>query len=450
MRNIFVLLLLACVFAMSCSSQPGITGKWYGSTDVGGFKMRIVFDIAQPDGNYSATMLSPDQTSQEIPVTSITYINNELSIAIANINFKYTGKLNAEGIIEGAFVQNGQSFQLNLAREKIEVAKRLQDPEPPYPYQAEDVTFPNEKAGIKLAGTLTMPNGAAPFSAVVLVSGSGPQNRNEELLGHKPFLVLADYLTRRGIAVLRYDDRGVGESEGNYAQAGISDFATDAEAAMDYLKTRKEINKEKIGIIGHSEGGCIAFMLAAEQKPSFIVSLAGAGVDGQHLLRIQREALFIASGIPEVHIAQFNDYMAQAQTIAIEAKTKTDIEVGVTELFKGTLMEKQTEPAIEQLSSPEIISFLKYDPAPYFKKINCPVLALNGMKDLQVPCGVNLDAILNGISANGNKQVMTKPYFNLNHLFQTANTGLPSEYGAIEETFNEEALKDIIDWIVEQ
>ncbi len=448
--SVSLFLLLLCFLTTSCSSQSDISGKWYGSTDVGGFTMRIIFDISKSENNYSATMLSPDQTTEEINVTSITFSNNELSIAISTIGFAYTGRLTKEGIIEGNFVQSGQSFPLNLSREEIKANLRTQEPEKPYPYNEEEVLFFNKEANIELAGTLTIPNTSEPFTSVVLVSGSGPQNRDEELMGHKPFLVLADYLTRQGIAVLRFDDRGVGKSQGIYNQATLDDFASDVKSAIEYLKTRKEINKDKVGIIGHSEGGAIAFMLGSEQIPAFIVTLAAPGVNGQRLLHTQREELFKASNIPEEYIAQFNEYMRQAQIFAIEATSKEELRKNITSLFTGTPMEKQIDPAVEQLSSPEIVSFLKYDPAPYFKKIHCPVLALNGMKDLQVPCGENLAAILEGISSNGNKDVTTKPYFNLNHLFQAAGTGLPNEYGQIEETINPEVLKDITDWILKR
>jgi len=447
MKQLFFLIILLCCSLTACSSQPDVTGKWYGKMETQGMNLRIIFDIRKSGDVYTGVMVSPDQSSQEIPFSTITYENNNLSIEITAINFSYKGTLNKEGRIEGTFSQMNQSFELNLSREEIVAVKRPQEPIPPFPYRTEEVSFRNHSAGVQLAGTLTMPRSFDNYTAVVLVSGSGPQNRDEEIMGHKPFLVLADYLTQQGIAVLRYDDRGVGQSQGNYEIATMEDFASDAGSAIEYLKTRKEINKEKIGIIGHSEGGAIAFMLAAEDKTAFIVSLAGPGINGPELLKIQRQALFEASGIPKEYIDQFNDYMTQAQQIAVAAKNVHQLRQEITNLFSGTPMQKQIEPAIQQLASPEIVSFLKYDPEKYFKNIKCPVLALNGMRDLQVPSGENLSAILSGIKANGNKEVETKPYFNLNHLFQTAVTGLPNEYGSIDETFNQEPLEDIAKWI---
>ncbi|MDR1623921.1 MAG: alpha/beta fold hydrolase [Tannerellaceae bacterium] len=450
MKQLWILSVLILFSVSSCSYSSDITGKWYGRIDMGGFNMRIVFDIKQSGYEYSATMQSPDQTKEEIPVTAVTCEDNKLIIRIDNIDFLYKGKVGKDGIIRGSFTQMGQTQQLDLSHTAIASVAHTQEPMPPFPYQAEEVTFENNEAGIRLAGTLTLPQSPAGVTAVVLISGSGPQNRNEEILGHKPFLVLADYLTRQGIAVLRFDDRGVEESQGDYSKATLADFATDVKAAVAYLKTRKEINKDKIGLIGHSEGGGIAFMLASQKLPAFIITLAGVGITGPELLAIQRKALFQASAVPDEYIDQFNAYMAKAQQVAVEAKSAYELREGITKIFTGTPVEKQIEPAIQQLSSPEIVSFLQYDPKEYFKNIQCPVFALNGMRDLQVPSGENLSAILNSITANGNKNVRTKPYFNLNHLFQTAMTGLPNEYGAIEETFNEEALRDLSEWIKER
>ena len=449
MKRYYLLLASLLCITPFCLSQPNATGKWYGMADVGGFKLRIVFDIQKSEQGYSANMQSLDQSAETIPATLVKLEDDKLLIEISNVGFSYKGILNKSAVIEGAFTQAGQTFKLNLSQNEITANERPQEPKPPYPYKVEEVVFTNESANIRLSGTLTFPEVSGSYTSVILVSGSGPQNRDEELMGHKPFLVLADYLTRQGIAVLRYDDRGVGMSEGDYSRAGIDDFVSDAEAGIAYLKTRKDINKDKIGIIGHSEGGSIAFALAAKQIPSFIVTLASPGVDGQRLLHTQREELFKAAGVASENIAQINDYMRQAQNIAIKVTSRFDLEKSIADLFMGTPMENQIAPIIEQLSSPEIVSILKYDPKAYFKKIHCPVLALNGMKDLQVPYNENLSAILEGITANGNKKVAIKSYDSLNHLFQTSETGLPSEYGAISETFNDDVLRDIANWLSE-
>ena len=450
MKRYYLLLIsLFCIISL-CRPQSGAIGKWYGTADVGGFKLRIAFDIQKSEEGYSANMQSLDQSAGTIPATLIRFEKGELLIEISTINFVYNGKMNNSEMIEGAFIQAGQSFKLDLSRKESNTRECPQEPELPYPYKVEEVTFINTNANIKLSGTLTLPKTSGTYTSVILVSGSGPQNRDEELMGHKPFLVLADYLTRQGIAVLRYDDRGTGMSEGDYRYAGLEDFASDTEAGIAYLKTREEIDKNKIGIIGHSEGGCVAFILAAKQAPSFVVTLAAPGVDGQRLLHTQRAELFKASDVAPENIAQINDYMRQAQNIAIKATSRFELEKNIADLFIGTPMENQTTPVIEQLSSPEIVSILKYDPKADFEKIHCPVFALNGAKDLQVPYKENLSAIRKGITANGNKEVTTKFYDNLNHLFQTAETGLPAEYEAISETFNEKALKDIANWLLER
>ena len=410
--------------------------------------MRIAFDIQKSEEGYSANMQSLDQSAEMAPATLVKLENDELLIEISNIGFVYKGKVIESKGIEGTFTQAGQTFKLDLSQNEIIERDRPQEPKPPYPYKVEEITFSNKSADIKLAGTLTLPESLGTCASVILISGSGPQNRDEELMGHKPFFVLANYLTRQGMAVLRYDDRGVGMSEGDYRHASLEDFASDAEAGIAYLKTRKEIDTDKIGVIGHSEGGCIAFILAAKQSPAFVITLAAPGVDGQRLLHTQREELFKVSGVAPESIVQINDYMRQAQNIAIKATSRFELEKNITDLFTGTFMENQISPIIEQLSSSEIVNILKYDPKVCFKEIHCPVLALNGTKDLQIPCNENLSAILEGITANGNKKVTIKAYDNLNHLFQTAETGLPSEYGAISETFNDGVLKDIANWLL--
>ena len=425
-----------------------ITGKWYGQTDLGVIKLRIIFNFEKNGDTYSGTMQSPDQSTQERSITKATFENNELNIAIASLSFIYTGTLNEEGIIDGSFTQMGSTFPLKLSREEIKREKRPQEPNTPYPYKEEEVSFSNKKANIKLAGTLTTPEKGSDFTAVVLVSGSGAQNRNSELLGHKPFHVIADFLTRQGIAVLRYDDRGIEKSEGNYVTSNIPDFADDVAAAIDYLKTRKEINSQKIGIIGHSEGGMVAVMLASENIPSFIVSLAGPGITGREVMRTQREALYRLSNVPETFINQHNELFSKIEEVVIDPDFKRELfKDKLKPLIAGTPLERQEEILLNQISSPEMISLLKYDPAAYFNNIKCPVLALNGNKDIQIISGINLEGF-EQITTNGNTKVTIKEYPRLNHLFQTCTTGLPVEYGDIEETISPKVLNDIAGWIL--
>ncbi|NBP70884.1 MAG: alpha/beta hydrolase, partial [Cytophagia bacterium] len=277
--KIFPTLLLTLLVSLTTLAQD-INGQWNGLLKVQGTQLRVVFNLKQTENGLSATLDSPDQGAKGIPTTASSFENGVLKIAIANLTVEYEGTLGSDNIIVGTFKQAGVAFPMNLSKEKIEKEKivRPQEPAKPYPYYTEDVTFENKSAGISLAGTLTLPEKEGVFPVVILISGSGPQNRDEELMGHKPFLVLSDHLTKNGIAVLRYDDRGTALSKGDFKTATSVDFATDVEAAMAYLKTRKEINKKKMGLIGHSEGGLIAPMVASRSKDvSFMVLLAGPG-----------------------------------------------------------------------------------------------------------------------------------------------------------------------------
>jgi dienelactone hydrolase len=356
------------------------------------------------------------------------------------------------------------SLPLTLKRTETEVKpiSRPQEPQPPYPYRSEEVAFENKVAGITLAGTLTLPETGSNFTAVILITGSGPQNRDEEIMGHKPFLVIADYLTRRGIAVLRYDDRGTAQSTGNFAAGTTADFATDTESALAYLKTRKEINPKKIGLMGHSEGGIIAPLVATRSGDvGCIVMLAGTGIRGDALLLLQQEAIYRVSGMPEDKltiaikinakvldkIVNTDRDLSRQEITDFMIAMKDDIETVVPD---GITAEDYIQQFAMSLSSPWMQYFLRYDPAPALEKVKCPVLAVNGDKDLQVPAKENLTAISAALKKGGNKKVTVKEYPGLNHLFQECTTGSPAEYAMIEQTFSPEVLKDLGDWITIQ
>ncbi len=262
------------MFSGSVLSAQDITGVWYGVLKVSGQELPMSFSIKQDGRQYAATISVPKQSMKDAPIKTTTFSNDTLTFEIPQLTFTYKGVV-AGDIVRGKFAQYGQEYDLDLSREKtFEAAKRPQEPKPPYPYLSEDVKFRNDESGFSLAGTVTIPSEEGTYPAVVLVSGSGSQNRNEELFEHKPFLVIADYLTRNGIVVLRYDDRGYAESEGDARTATTADFATDALAGVSYLKARTEVNPNQIGVIGHSEGGAIAFMLAAkEEAVAFAVSI---------------------------------------------------------------------------------------------------------------------------------------------------------------------------------
>ncbi|MHA3789868.1 alpha/beta hydrolase family protein [Flavobacterium hauense] len=462
MKKIFVfalLLLTASIFAQD------ISGKWQGNLVVPGGKLKLVLNITPGVGGYTATMDSPDQGAKDMPVDKIAFTDNTLTFSIAAAGISYKGTLDKE-IIKGTFNQGSYALELNLSKGEIveTKAKRPQTPKAPFPYYTEDVTFKNEKAGITLGGTLTLPKKEGNYPVVILISGSGAQNRDEEILEHKPFLVIADHLTRNGIGVLRYDDRGVGASGGNPVNNTSADFATDTQAALDYLKTRKEVNKKKIGLIGHSEGGLIA-QLIAEKNPdiAYIVMLAGPGIHGSELMVLQNYLVGKADGIPESELTAMGVTLRKAYSIIgtendvnIRKATVNDIftkefgpffaSKGVPKDEIGRVVAAQTE----QLTSPWFVYFLRYDPARVIEKIKCPILALNGSKDIQVAADANLDGIKKAAEKGGNKKVVTKKLMNLNHLFQECTTGSIQEYGEIEQTIAPVVLNDITAWITKQ
>lgn len=464
MKTIYTFLLLLVITTVSFGQD--ITGQWNGLLKVPGMQLRLVFNIAKTDTGFSATMDSPDQKVKGIPVSAITFENGKLSLEIAAAHIAYTGELK-DKVIEGTFKQSGAQLPLNLTREVVEKqeVKRPQEPKEPFPYYTEDITFTNTKDNsVVLAGTLTLPKKEGNYPVVVLITGSGPQNRNEELLGHKPFLVLSDYLTKHGIAVLRYDDRGVGKSKGSFQTATSADFATDAESAIAYLKTRKEINPKKIGLMGHSEGGTIAPMIAARNKDvNFIVLLAGTGLRGDQLLLLQEELIGKATGATPTELKDtktmnsycFNKIIASKD----DSSLKGELTTYLTSILKDTPKEQKPENMtdeenvtmqINQITSPWMLYFIRYNPATALEKVKCAVLAVNGEKDLQVPPKENIEAITKALLKAGNKKVTTKIFPNLNHLFQECKTGSPEEYADIEQTFSPTAMEYITQWVVTQ
>ena len=448
--------IIAMIFTnLSFIHAQDITGQWDGILNVSDMTLRLVFHINKTGEEYTATMDSPDQAAYGIPATKTAYDGSNLRIEVSSIGLLYEGEFKTDSI-SGTFKQGALSVPITLKRTTEEVKKvaRPQEPKPPYPYHSEDVTFENKTAGITLAGTLTIPSSGSNFTAVILITGSGAQNRDEELMGHKPFLIIADYLTRNGIAVLRYDDRGTAQSTGDFKSATTNDFATDVESAIEFLKTRKEIDKKKIGLVGHSEGGIIAPMVAARSKDvGFIVLLAGTGVRGDALLLSQNELISIASGKSEDKIARGNKLNSKLYDKIVNAKGSVSEQEMIDFIItlKAELAEFLPEGITEdnyvkivaaQITSPWMQYFIRYNPAPALEKVKCPVLAVNGTKDLQVPSKENLGAISAALKKGGNKKVTVKEYPNLNHLFQECETGLPSEYATIEQTFSPEVLNE--------
>lgn len=452
------ILLFTLLISFTTSAQD-ITGEWNGILKVPGAQLRLVFNITKINDGFSATMDSPDQGAKGIPVTKTTFENSKIKLEVSNLQMEYNGELK-ENEITGTFKQAGQEFPMSLSRKTIEkeTIKRPQEPTKPYSYHSEEVIFQNTKANISLAGTLTLPKKEGVFPVVILITGSGPQNRDEELAGHKPFLVIADYLTKNGIGVLRYDDRAVGQSKGDFKTATSADFATDVESAIAYLKTRKEINPKKIGLIGHSEGGIIAPMVASKSKDvSFIVLLAGTGIQGNQLLVLQQQLIAKASGVSDSDIQKSIQTNAKLFEMVVQSddnqKLKTELTNIINETIKsedipnGMTKEQFVSMQVNQVTNPWMQYFLKFNPATALEKVRCPVLAVNGEKDLQVPPKKNLAAIKNALNKGGNKNVTTIEFPNLNHLFQESKTGLPQEYATIEQTFSPTALDAITKWI---
>ncbi len=467
MKRIVFFLLISGLITGYCYSQDqtekkSLAGSWLGRLEVSSIALRVVFNLSlNEQDSIVATLDSPDQGAKGIKIGPVSLDGSEISIKAPLLMAEYTGTIKNDTLIEGKFNQAGQSLPLNLVKQKRAFTlNRPQEPRPPFTYISEEVNFINEKAGIKMAGTLTIPEGVGPFPAVILITGSGPQNRNEELMGHKPFWVIADHLSRNGIAVLRYDDRGVGESQGSPLDVTSADFAEDAGAAFNFLRTRKEIDTELIGLAGHSEGGFIAPIVASNNSAvAYIVSLAGTGVPGEMILHRQNQDINIASGVDAREVRKGIAINKKIFSALKKEPDNAKAEKRIAEVYRKVLIKENKSPeeidqALKQLNgsmSPVSYNWLRYfistDPALFWKKVKCPVLALNGEKDLQVAADMNLPAIEKALNSGGNPKVTTVKIPDLNHLFQHCKTGLPSEYGEIEETFSPEVLKIMTDWI---
>ncbi len=442
--------------AVLCA-QSGVEGTWQGTLDVGAMKLRLGLHVSKDaEGQFSSKLDSIDQGAMGLAVKVTTFSGGALHLELPNLHATYDGKLSADGQqISGTFVQ-GAPLPLVFKRvEKVETLNRPQNPKPPYPYDAQDVAY-ETSGGIKLAGTLTLPRGQGPFPAAIMITGSGPQDRDEALMGHKPFWVIADYLTRRGIAVLRLDDRGVGGSTGKSTQETLDDMAGDVITGVEYLKGRKEIDAKHIGVIGHSEGGIVGPAAAVRSADiAFVIMLAGTGVTGTEVLRLQGEAVIRSSGGSDQDVAE--QHALQEMIFRVLRSEKDDqaaadkmmAEWGQMKVNKSAAASDQAIRAqFTSVTSPEMRSFLFYDPAEALRKLKVPVLALNGSRDLQVPPQQNLPAIAAALAAAGNSDFTVSELPGLNHLFQKCNKCTVQEYAELEETFSPTALEIMGDWLV--
>ncbi|MFQ5537358.1 MAG: alpha/beta hydrolase family protein [Gemmatimonadota bacterium] len=442
-----------------------VAGTWSGALQLPASRLTIVFHISAKGDSLTGTWDSPDQGAMGLPASGVSFDGTTLAFEMASVGAAFRGTLSPHGdTLSGTFTQGGAVLPLTLTRsDEGPRPSRPQEPEPPFPYAVEEVHIPNSDApGVVLAGTLTLPDGAGPFPGVVLVSGSGPQNRNEELLGHKTFLVLADHLTREGVAVLRYDDRGVASSTGDFAAATTRDLASDARAAFEFLRSRPETTGCGVGILGHSEGGLIAPMVAAEDpEVAFLVLLAAPGLPGLEILKLQSTLIGEAEGAADETLrlnAGIQDRLARVLDREPDPGRAAPELRAVLESAWDSLppaarermgdRERWVETQVRQVNSPWFRYFVGYDPRPVLERVGVPVLALYGERDLQVPPEPNLREVASALRRGGNTRVTAVTLPGLNHLFQSAATGSPAEYARISETISPTALTAISDWIL--
>jgi hypothetical protein len=448
-------------------AQSKFAAIWQGSLSAGR-ELRIVFHIKEDKGKLSATMDSPDQGVKDIACSDVIVKGDSVIILLDKFKSKYAGKMMSPNSIDGRWTQNGASFMLNMKKvDKLDELKRPQTPLPPFTYKSEDIIYKNEDKSIQYGATITIPNGEGPFPAIIMSTGSGQQNRDEEIFGHKPFAVIADYLTKKGYIVLRVDDQGIGKTTGNVAFSTTNDFVKDILVGINYLKGRKEVDKSKIGIMGHSEGGLIAPMAAAGNKDiNFIVMLAGPGIDNVSLMEEQNAAVLRSYGMKKEYIdAYLPLYSEIAMTIA-NAKTekeafdmistsvnnwKNKTDPKIVSSTTGITDEASKRKFINEFASlyeaPWWRVFMGLNVQDYLKKLDCKVLALNGEKDIQVVSQSNLAGIRETLSKSRSPKYDVQEMPGLNHLFQKCKTCTAEEYGAIDETFSPDALKVIGDWL---
>ena len=458
-----LVVVITIVVSLSVShAENRVTGHWEGQIEIPGQPIAVKIDLASNDGEWTGTIDIPTQGANDLPLSDIRVVEEDdgmhVKFSIRNIpgNPTFDGKLK-DGAMSGTFSQGGATFEFRLSRDTVvKSPARPQEPKPPFPYKIEEVTFQN--GDVNLAGTLTLPYGDGPFPTVLLISGSGLQDRDETLVGHKPFWVLADHLSRAGIAVLRVDDPGIGKSTPHPEPPTTADFATDVEAGVRFLKQDDRVGR--VGLIGHSEGGLIAAIVASRSNDvSFIVLMAGPGVPGAELLRKQNERIFDAARIAGERKQRLLTLLDQLFTIlTAEDMAEDEQRQGVEGIVRKQLEingvppakqdEGQVQVLVKQSLTPWMRYFLTFDPRPAFEKIRVPVLALNGELDVQVDAEQNLTAIAAALDKGGNQKVTVHRLPKHNHLFQRALTGLVNEYGIIEETLSPKVLDLIRDWIL--
>jgi uncharacterized protein len=460
----FSLVTMLC--SLKAQETRRFVGTWEGILNVG-VELRLVFHIREGKaGALESTADSPDQSAFGIPCDETRVSGETITIEMKSLNASFTGKLMNDSTISGVFNQVAEvPLQLKKGGKPME-RNRPQTPQPPFPYRSEDVEYDSRDKDFRLGATITVPPGNGPFPAALLITGSGPQNRDEEILGHKLFAVIADHLTKNGFVVLRVDDRGVGKSTGSFENATSADFADDVQAGIDYLIQRPEVDKKRIGLIGHSEGGMIAPMVATQRNDiDFLVLMAAPGISIPSLMAEQSAAIISSAGISgkavnsytQVYQNMIKEILATADTTTVIKKvteamqqwadtagTETLTELGLDD---ANNREKTAEMLAKTMSSKWFRYFLAFDPALYLKKLNTKVLAINGSRDIQVIPGSNLAGISQAIKKSKVRVFESKQLEGLNHLFQVCKKCSIEEYGILEETISPLALQTISDWL---
>jgi len=468
MRYALALFTCACCpilgFAQEKKESVSILpGYWAGELKVGPTSLRMGFQFKAKGDGFAGVLDSPDQGGFGIAIDEVRFKNESLELDLTSLGAKLVGSLDKDGRgFDAVLHQSG--MKLPIALKKLDARpeyRRSQDPKKPYPYNEEEVAFENALAKVTLVGTVTWPKGKGPFPAAILISGSGPQDRNETIAGHRPFLVLADHLTKAGFAVLRFDDRGVGKSTGKFWEATSADHATDVEAALEFLRNRPNIDASRIGFIGHSEGGLIAPLVAQEDPElAFIILLAGPGVTGQEIVETQLRILSKNAGISD-EVATWNRALQRKVAALLKeelddekakARIKVIVDHALDELEKIDGKSVKTTRALVDLQLAPLMFrwsrfFLNHDPRPVLKKIACPVLAIVGEKDVQVDAGVNLREIRKALLEGNAKDITLKQFDGMNHLFQRSKTGAIAEYGVLKTTIEPEVLDFVCGWL---
>jgi uncharacterized protein len=449
------LIVLIFLFPFHLLHAQDVNGSWMGTISFFGKSFRVLFHLKQEANNeISGTMDSPDQGFKGIKLEDVMLLEDELIIDMPKFRAQYSGTYNKDSLwFNGSLEQGGFKMPLKLKKRLTNepLFNRPQTPKPPFPYVVEEVAIQNKKDSLTLAGTLTKPNGKGKYPVVILISGSGAQDRDENIFDHKPFMLLADELTRKGFAVLRCDDRGTEKSTGNYEGATTDDFAEDAAAEIEYLKSRPDIDKKKIGLLGHSEGGVTAPLVASRRNDvSFVVLLAGLGIDMFDLLLAQDSLIMKAEGASKEKIDESFRMRSKLYRILKTEKDSATISDQMATVIGGEFNYKDeiVNATIEFLNSAWIRWYVNYNPADALKKLKCPVLAINGEKDLQVPAQTNLSAIENALKAGGNKRIEIKMLPELNHLFQQCKSCTVNEYKELEQTMDSSALNTISEWMI--